>query len=274
MSPKSASQHAPAAPLVPRQIHTSAVDVHTGGTSTKARRLAPGVATARFSWQSPTAPQPASRPVPLTFVPLSRGEAPTIEPAVDVEAREIHLPSLSLERQQAIEQEAFAAGFAHGERLGTEAATARLDAVIARFHETIDELAALRPELMRHTERELVHLAVVIAERILRHEVDVDPDLILVIARVAVDRLGERAAAKIHLNPADSEAVSPGAREALGSIEIVADPAVERGGCLVRSAFGVIDAGIDAQIRALSRELLGGADEDREEETHGAWVAH
>jgi flagellar assembly protein FliH len=242
--------------------------------SLKARRLAPGVATARFGWQSTSAPLPAPRPVPLTFAPLSRGEAPTIEPDMTVEAREIHLPSPSLERQQAIEQEAFAAGFAHGERLGTEAATTRLDAVIAAFHETIEELHALRPELMHHTERELVHLAVVIAERILRHEVDVDRDLILVLARVAVDRLGERAAAKIHLNPVDCEALSPGARESIGSIEIVADPAVERGGCLVRSAFGVIDAGIDAQIRALSRDLLGGVEDDREDEAHGVRVAH
>jgi flagellar assembly protein FliH len=242
--------------------------------SLKARRLAPGVATARFGWQSTTTPIPASRPVPLTFAPLSRGEAPTIEPDMAVEAREIRLPSPSLERQQAIEQEAFAAGFAHGERLGTEAATARLDAVIAAFHDTIDELHALRPELMRHTEREIVHLAVVIAERILRHEVDVDPDLILVLARVAVDRLGERAAARVHLNPTDSAAISPAARETIGSIEIVADPAVERGGCLVRSAFGVIDAGIDAQIRALSRELLGGVDDEREGEAQGVRVTH
>jgi flagellar assembly protein FliH len=232
------------------------------------------VATARFAWQSARTPRPASQPVPLTFAPLARGDAATIEPEVTVEAREIQLPSPSLERQQAIEQEAFAAGFAHGERLGTEAATTRLDAVIAAFHETIEELTALRPELMRHTERELVHLAIVIAERILRHEVDIDPDLVLVLARVAVDRLGERAAARVHLNPIDCEALSPAARERLGSIEIVADPAVERGGCLVRSAFGVIDAGLDAQIRALSRELLGGLDDERERETDGVRVTH
>ena len=40
-------------------------------------------------------------------------------------------------------------------------------------------------------------------------------------------------------------------------------PAVSRGGCLVESPFGFIDAGIDAQFQELARALLDGDDRRR-----------
>jgi flagellar assembly protein FliH len=46
----------------------------------------------------------------------------------------------------------------------------------------------------------------------------------------------------------------------------VADPIVGRGGCRIESEFGLIDAGIDAQIQEIARALLG------EEETANASV--
>jgi flagellar assembly protein FliH len=88
-------------------------------------------------------------------------------------------------------------------------------------------------------------------------------------ARVAIDRLGENAVATIHLHPSDAEAALQQTDVAQsGSVEIVADVNVPRGGCLVRSSFGCIDAGIDAQMRELARALLGD-DSGHEEPTHG-----
>ena len=76
--------------------------------------------------------------------------------------------------------------------------------------------------------------------------------------RSAIDRLGEHAVATVHLNPADAEAARKHRDPSTpGSLEIVADVNVPRGGCVVRSAFGTIDAGIDAQMRELSQALLG-----------------
>ena len=119
------------------------------------------------------------------------------------------------------------------------------------------------------SERELVRLSLAMAERIVRREIDIDRDLLAVMARVAIDRLGENAVATIHLHPTDCEAAMQRAGGAQpGSVEIVADVNVPRGGCLVRSAFGSIDAGIDAQMRELARALLGD-DTGHEEPTHG-----
>ena len=114
-----------------------------------------------------------------------------------------------------------------------------------------------------------MRLALAMAERVVRREIDIDRDLLAVMARVAIDRLGENAVATIHLNPADCEAtMGRAASLQAGSVAVVADTNVPRGGCVVRSAFGTIDAGIDSQMRELARALLGDENE-QEESAHG-----
>jgi flagellar assembly protein FliH len=203
------------------------------------------------------------RPAPLSFA-AARGEAVAMGDGGDIEARELELPSVSAEHLSAIEREAYAAGYAKGQLAAERESSRQLEMLTARLAATIEEIGALRPAAMRRAERELVQLALSMAARIVRREIDIDPDLLLVIARVAVDRLGERAAAVVHLHPADHARLAPTQAEAPNSLDLVADENVPRGGCRIESAFGEIDAGIDAQIRELSRELIGGDDDSEE----------
>jgi flagellar assembly protein FliH len=218
------------------------------------------VATNRFSWQGDLAAAPA----PPSVVPMLRSAQASPASAVTSALRD--LPSPSAERMDALERDAYARGYADGQRAGEATATARLEDVTTRLALAIADLAAVRGVSMRRAERDIVRLAVSMAERVLRREVDVDRELLVVMARVAIDRLGEHAAATIHLNPADYEAVSARHAAELGkAVELVADPSVARGGCIVRSSFGTIDTGIESQVRELSRALLGDdADDERE----------
>jgi flagellar biosynthesis/type III secretory pathway protein FliH len=217
--------------------------------SPSARRLSSTVATDRFHWQRAAAPGPGVAPL------LHRDASPATAPGPAPAMRD--LPSPTAERIQAVEREAFAKGYAEGERAGDAAAAARIEAMIQRL-----------AGMMRRAERELVRLALAMAERVVRREIDLDRELLVVMARVAIDRLGQNAVATIHLHPADCEAALSQRDPAQpSSVEIVADVNVPRGGCQVRSAFGSIDAGIDSQMRELSRALLG--DDGAEEESHG-----
>jgi flagellar assembly protein FliH len=232
--------------------------------SRSARRLTGPIATDRFQWQaSPRAVPMPLRPAPMAFA-ASRGEPLAMTDPGDFQARELALPNLSAERLAAIERDAFAAGYANGERAAEADAARQLEITTHQLSGTVAEIAALRLGVMRRAERELIHLALAMAQRIVRRELALDPDLLLVIARVAVDRLGERAAAVVHLHPADHALLAGGAAGAPGTLDLVADPTVPRGGCRIESALGEVDAGIDAQIRELARELLGGDDLDEE----------
>jgi flagellar assembly protein FliH len=156
-----------------------------------------------------------------------------------------------------LERDAFAKGYAQGERAGLEAAATRGDAMLRRLAGTLEELTSLRAEMIRRTERQIVQLALAIAERVVGREVTIDRGLLVGMARAALDRLGENASATIRLHPDDYGVIAAKSRpvdDAL--VRVVADPLVSRGGCLVQSDFGFMDVSSDAQFRELGRALL------------------
>jgi flagellar assembly protein FliH len=159
-----------------------------------------------------------------------------------------------------IERDAFAKGYAQGERAGTEAAATRADAMLRRLAQTIEELAALRSEMIHRTERQAVQLILAIAERVVQRELTLDRGLLLGMARVALDRLGEYGSATIRLHPDDYQAI--GAQPSIDGapVQVVADPGVSRGGCHVQSDFGFMDVSPESQFRELARALLSEAD--------------
>ncbi|HSK10825.1 MAG TPA: FliH/SctL family protein [Vicinamibacterales bacterium] len=216
--------------------------------SSRARRLATNSDARPFDWM-------ASHAAP----PPPRVEPPAIEP--DLRPQQANLANL--------ERDAFAKGYEQGERAGLQAGGERAEAMLRRLSQTLEELAALRREMIRQTERQMVQLALAIAKRIVRREIALDRDLTQAMVRLALDRLGDSTTVTVRLHPDDFEAVGSGAdRWERSHLSVVADRDVSRGGCLVESDFGFIDGSIEAQFQELARSLLA------EEGQEGAVVTH
>lgn len=158
----------------------------------------------------------------------------------------------------ALERDAFAKGYAQGERAGFEAGGMRAEGMLRRLAGSLEELGRLRSSMIQHTERQMVQLALVVARRILRREVALDGDLVVAMARVALDRLGERSHATIRMNPDDLAATAVPSTDWAGAhVTIVSDASLGRGQVQVESDFGFVDAGVDAQFEAIAQSLLG-----------------
>jgi flagellar assembly protein FliH len=205
--------------------------------SSRARRLPAGAPVQLFGWGG-TSHDPQSGPAPEQWVQ---------EP--DCGQAEARLATL--------EREAFAKGYEQGERAGLEAGGKQVDAMLRRLAQTLDQLGDLRRTMIRETERQMVELALAVARRIVRREVALDQHLTLSMARLALERLGERTSATVRLHPDDLAATAAGRSEWSGShVTVVADASVRRGGCRIESDFGSVDASIDAQFREVARALL------------------
>jgi flagellar assembly protein FliH len=165
------------------------------------------------------------------------------------------------DRLAQIEREAFAKGYEQGERSGAEAAGTRGEAMLRRLSETLSELTTLRATMIHQTERQMVELALAVARRVVHREIALDRDLLIAIARVALDRLGENVQVTVRLHPEEFEATGAArvAASAGGSVTFVPDARVGRGGCRIESDMGMLDAGVDAQIQEIARALLGDA---------------
>ena len=109
----------------------------------------------------------------------------------------------------------------------------------------------------------MVQLALAVARRVVHREISLDRDLLVAMARVALDRLGENVQVIVRLNPDDFDATaaSRAAQWTGTNVSVVADSRVGRGGCRIESDLGVLDAGADAQIQEIARALLGDAAE-------------
>jgi len=217
----------------------------------------PARADAPIAGPGPAAPAPrptASAAAAAVAVDSTVAAAPIAAPAGGDTLLADHR-----ERLAALEREAFTKGYAQGERAGLEAGGKRADAMLRRIAQTIEELGGLRQTLIQETEREMVQLALTLARRVVHREVTLDPELAAALAHVALERLGTTSPATIRLNPDDYTVVAQDSARWTGqTVTVVPDPSISRGGCLVESAFGSVDATIEQQFDELSRALFGG----------------
>ena len=124
---------------------------------------------------------------------------------------------------------------------------------------TLDDLVRVRNEMIRHTEKQMVQLALAVARRVVHREVSIDANVLLTMMRVALERVSDAARVTVRLNPADHQSVTAALADAPTSdqVTLIADGRVPRGGCKVESEYGDIDTGVDAQIQEIARALLG-----------------
>jgi flagellar assembly protein FliH len=219
--------------------------------SSRARVVDGQAPVARFEWGAEpdaTAPRP-STPARTLAAAVPAPQSPEM-PAAEQQA---HLAAL--------ERDAFAKGYAQGERAGVEAGGKRTEAMLRRVAQTLEDLSQLRRTIVRETERQMVQLALALARRIVTREVTLDPTLVAAMAHVALERIGETAPATIRLHPDDYVIVAGqrGEQWEGAQVRILPDPAIARGGCHVESAFGVVDGSLDAQFEEMTRALLGDA---------------
>jgi flagellar assembly protein FliH len=128
-------------------------------------------------------------------------------------------------------------------------AAAQLDAASAAAAEEAEPVA--------------VELALRIAEKVLGGELEARPELVLDVVRGALRRLTEPLPATLLVNPEDADLVRDSIDEFSiehgGDLTVREDRRVERGGCVVRTQAGEIDAQITAQLERAAKVIAMGA---------------
>jgi flagellar assembly protein FliH len=154
-------------------------------------------------------------------------------------------------------REAHRTGFMEGEAAAKKAAAARLDAVATAFTDTIQELAGWRGRMRREAEKDMIQLALAIARHVIQREVNVDPEVLLGVAKAALAHLEAREVYRVRVNPEDLPLLGKHL-ETLGlarTVEIVPDAVLTRGGAIFETEKGDLDASLDGQLGEIERGL-------------------
>ena len=135
-----------------------------------------------------------------------------------------------------------------------------LAARIARLDGILNRMSAPLAALEEEVEQQLVLLALAVGKQLARRELKADPGQITALIREAVGRLPAAARdVRVHLHPEDAAAIAE--RLATAGQErawtVVEDPALARGGCLVRSENSQIDARVESRVNAIVSSMLG-----------------
>jgi len=106
-------------------------------------------------------------------------------------------------------------------------------------------------------------LAVEIAEKILGAQLKLDQDMVLHIAAEAMQMMSNHEHYTIYANPEEAEIFKSKRHElesavaGLPSIQIIADPGVAPGGCLVDTGQGMVEASLEARWAAMLEIVYG-----------------
>ncbi|MGA2470936.1 MAG: FliH/SctL family protein [Solirubrobacteraceae bacterium] len=164
-------------------------------------------------------------------------------------------------------ENARSAAIAEGRAAGLAQAREQAAPAIHAIGEALTGIQALRDEVATRVERDAVELALAVAEQIVGAAVEVSPERVVEVVRGALRRLADRHRVTILVNPDDVELVSEqldALRSDLGGIDhgvVQADRRVVRGGAIVQTIEGAIDAQVESQLErarsVVAAELAG-----------------
>lgn len=186
--------------------------------------------------------------------------APPPPPPVPAEdAADAVMETLAQARADAeqLREEARAEGYAAGHA----EAMASLEPALAALAEAVAGVHAEQLAATERLERQAVDLGLALAEKALAGALAVEPERVVESVRGALRGLVERERITVLVNPDDLELVLASIddlRASLGGIEhcvVEAERRVARGGCVVRTEDGDVDAGVDTKLQR-AREVI------------------
>jgi flagellar assembly protein FliH len=163
-------------------------------------------------------------------------------------------------KQQAegIRTGAFNKGYAEGVEKARKEEGAALNKVIAGFQRSLEELARLRERGIKDNELEIIDLALDVARKIIGSELASDPQTVAKVIRNALSRVRVREGVSVRVNPEDHVLLSQGTPDFLEAVKLVPDPDVARGGAVIESSTGNLDAQIEEQLAEIEKSLKKG----------------
>lgn len=136
--------------------------------------------------------------------------------------------------------------------------------MMAILEKIVKDLQVKKEAMFNEMKGKIVEIAIATAKKIIKKEIEEDSETIVRVVREALKQVKQAEKITIKVNPQDwmklkevqPELLSDSLREA--SVYIEKDEAIARGGSLLETDKGIIDARIEQQIEEVNKALSGG----------------
>lgn len=164
--------------------------------------------------------------------------------------------------EQAIKDEAYKNAYDSGKDEGIMAGTEEETRLIERIHRILDLVMQRREAILLETEQQIVNLVILMTRKVVKVISDTQKDVVTNNVLAALKKLKTRGDVTIRVNTEDLQLTTDHIKdfinkvEAVQGITVIEDSSIEKGGCVVETDFGAIDARIASQLEELESKIL------------------
>ena len=165
-------------------------------------------------------------------------------------------------RLEQIENEAFEKGYRDGHEQGYKAGKDEVERLIERLHLILSKAIEKRNEIIEESETELINLVLLIARKVIKVISENQKNVVINNVIQALRKLKSRGDVVIRVNLSDLELTTEHTKDFLKMVEnvksltVMEDASVDKGGCIIETDFGQIDARISSQLREIEERII------------------
>ncbi len=159
-----------------------------------------------------------------------------------------------------IESQAYALGYEQGQKDGKELGKKQYQVAIQHLERFLKSFKEETAMLSSAYEAQMVQICLLVARTIIEKEVSEDSELIKRVLSKALDRTIEGSSVTVLVNPRDLEGLDKEFLESLSTpggnvVKLKADAQISRGGCMIETDFGLVDATMESRWLCLLEDI-------------------
>ena len=191
----------------------------------------------------------------LTVNKAKKGVIQLLQDAMDKAKKQVG------ELKSNAKKQGYDTGFEDGFNKGKDAAKEEFSPVLKTIQHLVEELSEFRKEMYDKVEREMIEMVIALTKKIIHFEFSTREDAVQDMIRLGVQSVLDRESMVIKIHPTDKEYAESFLPELhhmyseIKNITFVAHSGIERGGCVIETNFGVIDARIEKLEEQIDRIL-------------------
>lgn len=161
-----------------------------------------------------------------------------------------------------IEEDARERGHEEGRKQGFEEGKAEVERLVERLHIILNGAIEKRNDIIEEAESQLIDLVLLISQKVVKVISDNQKNVVINNVVQALRKLKSRGNVAIHVNLADLELTTDNVNNFIGMVEnvqsitVLEDTTVDRGGCIIETDFGQIDARVSSQLKEIEESIL------------------
>jgi len=165
-------------------------------------------------------------------------------------------------QKQRITDDAYKAGFDEGQEKGFAEGNMEAQRLIDRLHVILDRVMDKRQEILEGTEQQIVELVLLMTRKVVKIISENQRNVVMSNVLQALRKVRGRGDVTVRVNLADVKLTTEHTKEFMAAVEniknitIAEDSSIDRGGCIVETDFGAIDARISSQLAELEQKIL------------------